>query len=108
VAALRIVPTIIRVGLLGTKLAGFPFVRPERTLVPVATNVATGLYYSGKRTREWLKFKAVHEKEVVTVGYTGPRGAQIFRRVGAHRTRQSEKAMGSTPGTWALASPQQS
>ena len=31
---------------------------------------ATGLYYSGKRTREWLKFKAVHEQEVVIVGYT--------------------------------------
>src|SRR5262249_15203246 len=26
------------------------------------------LYYSGKRTREWLKFKAVHEQEVVIVG----------------------------------------
>jgi bifunctional non-homologous end joining protein LigD len=34
---------------------------------------ATGLYYSGKRTREWLKFKAVHEQEVVIVGYTEPR-----------------------------------
>ena len=31
---------------------------------------AAGLYYSGKRTREWLKFKAVHEQEVVIVGYT--------------------------------------
>jgi len=29
---------------------------------------AAGLYYSGKRTREWLKFKAVHEQEVVIVG----------------------------------------
>jgi bifunctional non-homologous end joining protein LigD len=34
---------------------------------------AAGLYYSGKRTREWLKFKAVHEQEVVIVGYTAPR-----------------------------------
>ena len=34
---------------------------------------AAGLYYSGKRTREWLKFKAVHEQEVVIVGYTEPR-----------------------------------
>src|SRR6516225_6604620 len=33
---------------------------------------AAGLYYSGKRTREWLKFKAVHEQEVVIVGYTEP------------------------------------
>ena len=28
-----------------------------------------GLYYSGKRTREWLKFKAVHEQDVVIVGH---------------------------------------
>jgi bifunctional non-homologous end joining protein LigD len=34
---------------------------------------AAGLYYSGKRTREWLKFKAVHEQKVVIVGYTQPR-----------------------------------
>jgi bifunctional non-homologous end joining protein LigD len=34
---------------------------------------AASLYYSGKRTREWLKFKAVHEQEVVIVGYTEPR-----------------------------------
>ena len=34
---------------------------------------AAGLYYSGKRTREWLKFKAAHEQEVVIVGYTEPR-----------------------------------
>jgi bifunctional non-homologous end joining protein LigD len=34
---------------------------------------AAGLYYSGKRTREWLKFKAVHEQEVAIVGYTEPR-----------------------------------
>jgi bifunctional non-homologous end joining protein LigD len=33
---------------------------------------AAGLYHSGKRTREWLKFKAVHEQEVVIVGYTEP------------------------------------
>ena len=34
---------------------------------------AAGLYNSGKRTREWLKFKAVHQQEVVIVGYTEPR-----------------------------------
>ena len=39
---------------------------------------ATGLYYSGKRTREWLKFKAVHEQEVVIVGYTGPRRSRKY------------------------------
>jgi bifunctional non-homologous end joining protein LigD len=39
---------------------------------------ATGLYCSGKRTREWLKFKAVHEQEVVIVGYTEPRGSRKY------------------------------
>jgi bifunctional non-homologous end joining protein LigD len=39
---------------------------------------ATGLYYSGKRTREWLKFKAVQEQEVVIVGYTEPRRSRKY------------------------------
>ena len=39
---------------------------------------AAGLYYSGKRTREWLKFKAIHEQEVVIVGYTDPRRSRKF------------------------------
>jgi bifunctional non-homologous end joining protein LigD len=39
---------------------------------------AAGLYYSGKRTREWLKFKAVPEQEVVIVGYTEPRRSREY------------------------------
>jgi len=39
---------------------------------------AAGLYYSGKRTREWLKFKAVNEQEVVIVGYTAPRRSRKY------------------------------
>jgi bifunctional non-homologous end joining protein LigD len=39
---------------------------------------ATGLYYLGKRTREWLKFKAVHEQEVVIIGYTEPRRSRKY------------------------------
>jgi len=39
---------------------------------------AAGLYYSGKRTREWLKFKAVHEQEVVIVGYTERRRSRKY------------------------------
>jgi bifunctional non-homologous end joining protein LigD len=39
---------------------------------------AAGLYYSGKRTREWLKFKAVHEQEVGIVGYTEPRRSRKY------------------------------
>ena len=37
---------------------------------------AAGLYYSGKRTREWLKFKMMNVQEVVIVGYTAPRGSR--------------------------------
>jgi len=43
----------------------------------IAKRVA-GLYYSGKRTREWLKFKAVHEQGVVIVGYTEPRRSRKY------------------------------
>jgi bifunctional non-homologous end joining protein LigD len=39
---------------------------------------AASLYYSGKRTREWLKFKAVHEQEAVIVGYTEPRRSRKY------------------------------
>jgi bifunctional non-homologous end joining protein LigD len=39
---------------------------------------AMGLYYSVKRTRQWLKFKAVHEQEVVIVGYTEPRRSRKY------------------------------
>jgi bifunctional non-homologous end joining protein LigD len=39
---------------------------------------AAGAYYSGKRTREWLKFKALHEQEVVIVGYTEPRRSRKY------------------------------
>jgi bifunctional non-homologous end joining protein LigD len=34
---------------------------------------AAALYYSGKRTREWLKIKTGHEQEAVIVGFTQPR-----------------------------------
>jgi bifunctional non-homologous end joining protein LigD len=39
---------------------------------------AAGLYYSGKRTREWLKIKATHEQEAVIVGFTAPRGSREY------------------------------
>ena len=43
----------------------------------IAKRVA-GLYHSGKRTREWLKFKAAHEQEVVIVGFTKPRKSRQY------------------------------
>lgn len=39
---------------------------------------AAGLYYSGKRTREWLKIKVTHEQEAVIVGFTAPRGSRKY------------------------------
>jgi bifunctional non-homologous end joining protein LigD len=44
----------------------------------VMAKLASGLYYSGKRTREWLKFKAMNEQEVVIVGYTAARRSRKY------------------------------
>jgi bifunctional non-homologous end joining protein LigD len=55
------------------------FAKAQRTREEgVIAKRAAGLYYSGKRTREWLKFKAVHEQEVVIVGYTEPRKSRRY------------------------------
>jgi len=55
------------------------FAKAQRTREEgVIAKRAAGLYYSGKRTREWLKFKAVHEQEVVIVGYTEPRKSRKY------------------------------
>ena len=60
--------------------------------------MATGLYYSGRRTREWLKFKAVHEQEVVIIGYTEPRRSRkYFGSLVRYAT--SREALG-VPVTW--------
>jgi bifunctional non-homologous end joining protein LigD len=37
---------------------------------------AASLYYSGKRTGEWLKIKTGHDQEAVIVGFTEPRGTR--------------------------------
>ena len=44
----------------------------------VMAKLASGLYSSGKRTRQWLKFKAMNEQEVVVVGYTAPRRSRKY------------------------------
>ena len=55
------------------------FAKAQRTQEEgVIAKRAAGLYYSGKRTREWLKFKAVHEQEAVIVGYTAPRRSRKY------------------------------
>jgi bifunctional non-homologous end joining protein LigD len=44
----------------------------------VIAKLASGHYYSGERTREWLKIKASHEQEVVIVGFTAPRRSRKY------------------------------
>lgn len=39
---------------------------------------AAGFYYSGERTKEWLKIKAALEQEVVIVGFTQPRRSRKY------------------------------
>ena len=55
------------------------FAKAQRTQEEgVIAKRAAGLYSSGKRTREWLKFKAVREQEAVIVGYTAPRRSREY------------------------------
>jgi bifunctional non-homologous end joining protein LigD len=44
----------------------------------VMAKLASGLYHSGFRTREWLKVKASQEQEVVIVGFTAPRRSRKY------------------------------
>jgi bifunctional non-homologous end joining protein LigD len=44
----------------------------------VMAKLATSRYYSGQRTREWLKVKASQEQEVVIVGFTAPRRSRKY------------------------------
>jgi bifunctional non-homologous end joining protein LigD len=37
---------------------------------------ASSRYFSGKRTREWLKIKSRHEQEAVVVGFSEPQGSR--------------------------------
>jgi bifunctional non-homologous end joining protein LigD len=44
----------------------------------IMAKLATGYYYSGQRTREWLKVKASQGQEVVIVGFTAPRRSRQY------------------------------
>ena len=44
----------------------------------VMAKLATSRYYSGKRTREWLKVKTSLGQEVVIVGFTAPRRSREY------------------------------
>jgi len=55
------------------------FQKAERSgLEGIIAKRARGFYYSGKRTREWLKIKTVLRQEVVIVGFTRPRGSRRY------------------------------
>jgi hypothetical protein len=65
---------------------------------------AAGLYYSGKRTREWLKFKAVHEQEVVIVVTLSRAGRASTSAPWCLQCATKRRSAGSTLGMSALAS----
>lgn len=44
----------------------------------IMAKLATSHYYSGKRTRDWLKVKASLGQEVVIVGFTAPRRSRQY------------------------------
>jgi bifunctional non-homologous end joining protein LigD len=44
----------------------------------VMAKLSTSFYYSGQRTREWLKVKASRGQEVVIVGFTAPRRSREY------------------------------
>jgi bifunctional non-homologous end joining protein LigD len=55
------------------------FHKAERSgLEGIMAKRAKGFYYSGKRTREWLKIKTALRQEVVIVGYTPPEGTRRY------------------------------
>jgi bifunctional non-homologous end joining protein LigD len=52
------------------------FAKARRAEEGIIAKRAAGRYYSGKRTREWLKIKTGHQQEAVIVGFTEPRGSR--------------------------------
>ncbi len=55
------------------------FQRAERSsLEGIMAKRAQSFYYSGKRTREWLKIKTTLRQEVAIVGFTPPEGSRRY------------------------------
>lgn len=85
-------------GHIATKGIAYFNAAKKKGLEGVIAKRAQGLYYSGKRTREWLKFKAALEQEVVIVGYTDPKksrkyfGALLFAVREGNRWRYAGRA----------------
>ena len=39
---------------------------------------AESRYFSGKRSRDWIKVKCGHEQEAIVIGYTDPKGSRTY------------------------------
>jgi len=50
----------------------------RRGLEGVIAKTAEGQYYSGRRTREWLKIKTANQQETVVIGFTHPRRSRKY------------------------------
>jgi len=50
----------------------------KRGLEGIVAKLADGRYFSGKRTREWLKIKTSRRQEVVIAGFTQPRKSRKY------------------------------
>ena len=62
----------------------------RRGLEGVMAKRAAGWYYSGQRTREWLKIKTANQQETVVVGFTRPRRTRKFFGALALAVRQGK------------------
>ncbi|MGO9849784.1 MAG: non-homologous end-joining DNA ligase [Methylocella sp.] len=62
----------------------------RRALEGVIAKRADGRYYSGRRTREWLKIKTVNQQETVVIGFTRPRRSRKFFGALALAVRQGQ------------------
>jgi bifunctional non-homologous end joining protein LigD len=72
----------------------------KQKLEGVVAKRAASTYYSGKRTRDWLKIKCAMRQEVVIVGYTAPRNSRkyIGSLVLAVHSKEGFRYVGHTGG----------
>lgn len=63
----------------------------KQNLEGIIAKKVDGEYFSGKRTREWLKIKTQMRQEVVIVGFTEPHGARKYFGALVLAVRQGSK-----------------
>ena len=67
------------------------FLKAQRLgLEGVMAKRADGRYYSGRRTREWLKIKTANQQETVVIGFTRPRRSRKYFGALALAVRQGQ------------------